>query len=250
LQKKISVETEKFLCAFFVCFVMFGNFCERKFFMFEFFDFAEFENVHELKHPIITHKLTQMRRKETSSKDFRALAEEIAMLMTYEVGKNFPTRNIEIETPLQTCKKATLDEENFVIVPILRAGLAMSGGVLKILPAARVGHIGLYRDEQTHEPVEYYSKMPPNLSEKILLVVDPMLATGGSCSDAIQMLKDKGAEKIFLMCIVAAPQGIEKILKTHPDVPIYVAAIDNGLNENAYILPGLGDAGDRIFGTL
>ena len=218
--------------------------------MFEFFNFSECENVHELKHPIITHKLTQMRRKETSSKDFRALAEEIAMLMTYEVGKNFPTRSIEIETPLETCRKEILDEENFVVVPILRAGLAMSGGVLKILPAARVGHIGLYRNETTHEPVEYYSKMPPNLSEKILLVVDPMLATGGSCADALKMLKDKGAKKIFLMCIVAAPQGIEKILKVHPDVPIYVAAIDEGLNENAYILPGLGDAGDRIFGTI
>lgn len=218
--------------------------------MFEFHSFKDFENVHELNHPIITHKLTQMRRKETSSKDFRALAEEIAMLMTYEVGKNFPTRNVEIETPLQTCYKETLDEENFVVVPILRAGLAMSGGVLKILPAARVGHIGLYRDEETHEPIEYYSKMPPNLDEKILLVVDPMLATGGSAADALTMLKDKGAKKIFLMCIVAAPQGIDKILKTHPDVPIYVAAIDDGLNENAYILPGLGDAGDRIFGTI
>ena len=191
-----------------------------------------------------------MRRKETSSKDFRALAEEIAMLMTYEVGKDFPTHSIEIETPLETCREKTLDEENFVVVPILRAGLAMSGGVLKVLPAARVGHIGLYRNEETHEPVEYYCKMPPNLSEKILLVVDPMLATGGSCADALKILKDYGAEKIFLMCIVAAPQGIEKILETHPDVPIYVAAIDSGLNSNAYILPGLGDAGDRIFGTL
>ena len=212
--------------------------------------FEDAKNVHELNHPIVTHKLTQMRRKETNSKDFRALAEEIAMLMTYEVGKNFPTQEIEIETPLMTCRKKIIDEENFVVVPILRAGLAMSGGVLKILPAARVGHIGLYRDEKTHEPVEYYSKMPPNLSEKILLVVDPMLATGGSCADAIQMLKDKGAKKIFLMCIVAAPQGIKKILEKHSDIPIYVAAIDEGLNENAYILPGLGDAGDRIFGTL
>ena len=218
--------------------------------MFAFYSFEDVENVHEINHPIITHKLTQMRRKETSSKDFRALAEEIAMLMTYEVGKNFPMHSIEIETPLETCWGKMLDEENFVVVPILRAGLAMSGGVLKVLPAARVGHIGLYRNEETHEPVEYYCKMPPNLSEKILLVVDPMLATGGSCADALKILKDYGAEKIFLMCIVAAPQGIEKILETHPDVPIYVAAIDSGLNSNAYILPGLGDAGDRIFGTL
>ncbi len=208
------------------------------------------ENVHELKHPIITHKLTQMRRKETSTKDFRALAEEIAMLMTYEVGKNFPTRQIEIETPIAKTTKAVIDEENFVVVPILRAGLAMSGGVLKILTAARVGHIGLYRNEQTHEPIEYYSKMPPNLSEKFLLVVDPMLATGGSCADALQMLKDRGAKNIILMCIVSAPQGLKKVSQSHPDVPIYTAAIDEGLNENAYIVPGLGDAGDRIFGTL
>ncbi len=212
--------------------------------------FEDNEMVHELNHPIVTHKLTQMRRKETNSKDFRALAEEIAMLMTYEVGKNFQAQEIEIETPLATCRKKILDEENFVVIPILRAGLAMSGGVLKILPAARVGHIGLYRDEKTHQPIEYYSKMPSNLSEKILLVVDPMLATGGSCSAALQMLKDKGAKKIFLMCIVSAPQGIKKILADHPDIPIYTAAIDEGLNENAYILPGLGDAGDRIFGTL
>ena len=184
--------------------------------MFEYISFEDVENVHELNHPIVTHKLTQMRRKETSSKDFRALAEEIAMLMTYEVGKDFdfPTHSIEIETPLETCREKTLDEENFVVVPILRAGLAMAGGVLKILPAARVGHIGLYRDEGTHEPVEYYYKMPPNLEEKTLLVVDPMLATGGSCADAIKMLKDRGAEKIILMCIVAAPQGIWKRILT------------------------------------
>lgn len=218
--------------------------------MFEFFDVEKYENVHALNHPIITHKLTQMRRKETSSKDFRALAEEIAMLMTYEVGKNFQTRRIEIETPLESCSEKTLDEENFVVVPILRAGLAMCEGVLKILPAARVGHIGLYRNEETHEPVEYYSKMPPNVHEKTLLVVDPMLATGGSCSDAIKILKGYGVKKIFLMCIVAAPQGITKVAETHPDVPVYVAAIDRDLNENAYILPGLGDAGDRIFGTI
>ena len=214
------------------------------------FMFEDFENVHELNHPIITHKLTQMRRKETSSKNFRALAEEIAMLMTYEVGKNFPAREVEIETPLMTCRKKILDEENFVVIPILRAGLAMSGGVLKILPGASVGHIGLYRDEKTHKPIEYYSKMPPNLGEKILLVTDPMLATGGSCSAALQMLKNKGAKKIFLMCIVSAPQGIKKVSQDHPDVSIYTAAIDEGLNEDCYILPGLGDAGDRIFGTL
>lgn len=206
--------------------------------------------VTELDNPIIAHKLAQLRNKKTSSKDFRALIEEISMLMLYEVGREFQSREIEIETPLTSCRVKVLDEKNFVIVPILRAGLAMAEGVLKILPSASVGHIGIYRDEKTFKPIEYYCKMPPNLGEKILLVTDPMLATGGSSSAALQMLKDKGAKKIIFMCIVAAPQGIEKISTDHPDIPIYAAAIDEGLNENCYILPGLGDAGDRIFNTL
>lgn len=203
-----------------------------------------------IDNPIITHKLAQLRDKRTSSGIFRNLVEEIAMLMVYEVGREFEAYEVEIETPLTSCRVKILYEENFVVVPILRAGLGMSSGVLKILPNASVGHIGLYRDEKTFQPVEYYSKMPPNLDEKILLVTDPMLATGGSAVAALQMLKDKGARKIFFMCIVAAPQGIEKISTAHPDVPIYTAAIDDGLNENCYILPGLGDAGDRIFSTL
>ena len=206
--------------------------------------------IKEIKNPIIAHKLAQLRNKETPTKIFRPLVQEIAMLMTYEVGKEFETKEVEIETPLTSCKVKVLEEENFVVVPILRAGLAMVEGVLKILNGASVGHIGLYRDEKTFQPVEYYSKMPPNLSEKILLVTDPMLATGGSASAALQMLKDKGARKIIFMCIVSAPQGIEKISADHPDIPIYTAAIDEGLNEHCYILPGLGDAGDRIFGTL
>ena len=206
--------------------------------------------IKEIKNPIIAHKLAQLRNKETPTKIFRPLVQEIAMLMTYEVGKEFETKEIEIETPLTSCKVKVLEEEKFVVVPILRAGLAMVEGVLKILNGASVGHIGLYRDEKTFQPVEYYSKMPPNLSEKILLVTDPMLATGGSASAALQMLKDKGARKIIFMCIVSAPQGIEKISADHPDIPIYTAAIDEGLNEHCYILPGLGDAGDRIFGTL
>ncbi len=206
--------------------------------------------IKEIKNPIIAHKLAQLRNKETPTKIFRPLVQEIAMLMTYEVGKEFESKEIEIETPLTSCKVKVLEEENFVVVPILRAGLAMVEGVLKILGGASVGHIGLYRDEKTFQPVEYYSKMPPNLSEKILLVTDPMLATGGSCSAALQMLKDKGAKKIIFMCIVSAPQGIEKISADHPDIPIYTASIDEGLNEHCYILPGLGDAGDRIFGTL
>lgn len=206
--------------------------------------------VTEIFNPIISHKLAQLRDKRTPTKVFRVLVEEIAMLMLYEVGKNFESEEVEIETPLRPCKVKVLAEEKFVVVPILRAGLGMTEGVLKILPSAAVGHIGLYRDEKTHLPVEYYSKMPTNLGEKILLVTDPMLATGGSASAALQMLKDKGAKKIIFLCIVAAPQGIKKISEDHPDIPIYTAAIDEGLNENCYILPGLGDAGDRIFGTL
>ena len=212
--------------------------------------FEEFENVHEIDNPIITHKLAQMRDKKTPPKIFRELVEEIAMLMTYEAGKNFPTHEVEIETPLMTCRKKVLDEENFIIVPILRAGLGMANGAAKILPNASIRHIGLYRDEKTHQPVEYYNNMPENISEKILLVTDPMLATGGSCSAALKILKDSGAKKIILICIVSAPQGIKKILADHSDVEIFTAAIDDGLNENCYILPGLGDAGDRIFNTL
>jgi len=203
-----------------------------------------------LDNPIIAHKLAQLRNKNTPPKIFRELVQEISMLMIYEVGREFKSEEVTIETPLTSCRVKILHEENFVVVPILRAGLAMAEGVLKILPDAAVGHIGLYRDEKTYKPIEYYSKMPPNLGEKILIVTDPMLATGGSSSAALQMLKDKGAQKIIFMCIVAAPQGIEKISAAHPDIPIYTAAIDEGLNEKCYIVPGLGDAGDRIFATL
>lgn len=204
----------------------------------------------ELKNPIISHKLAQLRDRNTPAKDFRTLVQEISMFMLYEIGKTFETAEIEIETPLKSCRMQILNEEQFVIVPILRAGLAMTEGILKILPGASVGHIGLYRDETTHLPVEYYSKLPPNIAEKILLVTDPMLATGGSASAALKMLKDKGATKIILMTIVSAPQGISKVSTDHPDIPIYTTAVDEGLNENCYIIPGLGDAGDRIFGTL
>ena len=206
--------------------------------------------IHEIKNPIVNHKLAQLRRKETPSKDFRSIVEEIAAMLTYEVGKNFQTQTIEIETPIKICRAEFLDEKNFVVVPILRAGLAMAGGVLKILPNASIGHVGLYRDEKTFKPVEYFFKMPPHIDEKILLVVDPMLATGGSASVALKLLKARGAKKIFFLCIVSAPQGLEKISVDHPDVEIYTASIDEGLNENCYIVPGLGDAGDRIFSTL
>ncbi len=206
--------------------------------------------IHEIKNPIINHKLTQLRRKETSPKDFRGIVEDIAALLVYEVGKNFKTQIIEVETPIRNCHAEFLDEKNFIVVPILRAGLAMANGVLKILPNASIGIVGLYRNEKTFEPVEYFFKMPPCINKKVLLVVDPMLATGGSASAALQLLKNKGAQKIFFMCIVSAPQGLEKISSDHPDVEIYTAAIDEGLNENCYIVPGLGDVGDRIFDTL
>ncbi len=206
--------------------------------------------VTEIKHPLIQHKLTLMRKKETSTKDFRELLNEIAMLMVYEVTRDFPLKEIDIETPLTPCKAKVLVEEKVVIVPILRAGLGMADGVLKMFPKASVAHIGLYRDPETLKPVEYYCKMPSDAAKRTLIVVDPMLATGGSSSAALTLLKDKGASNIILMCLVAAPKGVEVVTKEHPDIPVYVAAIDDHLNEHAYIVPGLGDAGDRIFGTF
>lgn len=206
--------------------------------------------VHEIKNPIVSHKLARLRNKNTAPKTFRELIEEIAMLLTYEVAKTFETQEITIETPIKSCKVDVLDENNYVIVPILRAGLAMANGALKILPNASIGHVGMYRDEKTFEPVEYFFKMPPHFADKTLLVVDPMLATGGSASAALQLLKNHGAKKIYFLCIVSAPQGIDKITAAHPDIPIYTASIDEGLNKNCRIVPGLGDAGDRIFATL
>ena len=206
--------------------------------------------INRIYHPILEEKLTLIRCKDTPSKIFRQTVEEIATFMMYEIAQEFPTKEIEIETPITTCKAKVLAENNFVVVPILRAGLAMVSGVLKVLPDAAVGHIGLVRDETTHKPIQYYKKMPPNFAEKKLIVVDPMLATGGSSSAALQMLKDDGAKDIIFICIVAAPEGIQKIKAAHPEISVYTAAIDERLNENAYIVPGLGDAGDRIFDTL
>lgn len=205
--------------------------------------------VTEIFNPILKDRLTQLRRKETPSKFFRQTVEEIATFMTYEIAKNFKLKEIEIETPITKCKAKILDE-SFVIVPILRAGLAMVSGALKVLPDAAVGHIGLVRDEITHKPIEYYKKMPPNFAAKKIIVVDPMLATGGSAAAAIQMLKDDGAKDIILISIISAPEGIKTVSEAHPEISIYTAAIDERLNENAYIVPGLGDAGDRIFDTL
>lgn len=211
---------------------------------------AESLNVHLIDHPLIQHKLTIMRMKETGTKDFRELLEEISMLMAYEITRDFPLREVEIETPICKCKEKMLAGKKVGVVPILRAGLGMLNGVVNMIPAARVGHVGMYRDPKTLKPVEYYCKLPGDVAERTLIVVDPMLATGGSSSAALSLLKEKGAKHIILMCLVAAPEGIRLINHDHPDVPLYVAAIDEKLNEKGYIVPGLGDAGDRIFGTL
>ena len=205
--------------------------------------------LHVIDHPLITHKLTIMRRKETGSKDFRELLNEIAMLMGYEITRDLPLEDIEIETPVSKMTAKTISGKKLAIVPILRAGLGMVDGLLSLVPVAKVGHIGLYRDPATHKPVEYYCKLPADIEERITIVVDPMLATGGSSSDALTMLKAMGIKNLKLMCLVAAPEGVRKVQEDHPDVDIYIAALDDHLNENAYIIPGLGDAGDRLFGT-
>ena len=207
-------------------------------------------NVHVIDHPLIQHKLTIMRMKETGTKDFRELLEEISMLMAYEITRDFPLKDVEIETPICKCKEKMLAGKKVGVVPILRAGLGMLNGVVNMIPAARVGHVGMYRDPKTLKPVEYYCKLPGDVAERTLIVVDPMLATGGSSSAALSLLKEKGAKHIILMCLVAAPEGVRVINHDHPDVPLNVAAIDEKLNDKGYIVPGLGDAGDRIFGTL
>lgn len=207
--------------------------------------------VNVIDHPLIQHKLTILRKKETGTKDFRNLLDEIGMLMTYEVTRNFPLKDVEIETPICKCMgKELADTRKLCVVPILRAGIGLQNGVVNMIPTAKIGHIGLYRDPETLKPVEYYCKMPADIDQRTMLVVDPMLATGGSSAAALTMLKEKGAKKLILMCLVAAPEGVKVLNEEHPDVPIYVAALDEKLNEHGYIVPGLGDAGDRIFGTL
>ena len=207
------------------------------------------EKFHVMNHPLITHKLTIMRQKDTGSKDFRELLNEIAMLMGYEITRNLPLEEIEIETPITKMKTGIIGGKKLAIVPILRAGLGMVEGILSLVPVAKVGHIGLYRDPETHLPVEYYCKLPADIEDRIVIVCDPMLATGGSAADAITMLKARGCRNIRLMCLVAAPEGVQKVRSVHNDVDIYAAALDDHLNENCYIVPGLGDAGDRLFGT-
>ena len=198
---------------------------------------------------MIQHKLGIMRRKETGSKDFRQLLNEISLLMGYEVTRDIPLEDVEIETPITKMTAKVVPGRKLAIVPILRAGLGMVDGLLELIPVAKVGHIGLYRNEETHKPVVYYCKLPGDIQQRMVIVTDPMLATGGSACDAVDMLKERGCTRIRLMCLVGAPEGIAAVQAAHPDVDIYLAAIDDHLNEDAYIVPGLGDAGDRIFGT-
>lgn len=204
--------------------------------------------LHIVNHPLVQHKLTLMRKKETSTHDFRELLKEIGMLMGYELTRDFPLEDVEIETPITKMIAKDIAGRKVVVVPILRAGLGMVDGLLTIIPSARVGHIGMYRDENTHEPVFYYYRMPGG-KDRTVILTDPMLATGGSACDAVRRLKADGYKNIRMMCLVAAPEGVKRLQSEHPEVEIYTAALDNCLNENAYIVPGLGDAGDRIFGT-
>ena len=206
--------------------------------------------VHVMDHPLIQHKLTYLRKKEIGSKEFRELVSEIAMLMCYEATRDLPLEEVEIETPMGPAVTKIISGRKLAIVPILRAGLGMVEGVLTLVPAAKVGHIGLYRDHQTLQPVEYYHKLPQDIESREVIVLDPMLATGGSAVDAIDIIKRSHPKSIKFMCIIAAPEGVEALTKAHPDVQVYCAAVDERLNEIGYIVPGLGDAGDRIFGTL
>ena len=208
-----------------------------------------YDNVVIFDHPLIRHKIAILRDEKTSMKEFRELVEEITTLMTYESLKSVPTTEIEVKTPLEVCKQSVVVDNSIVIVPILRAGLGMVNGVHVLFPSAKVGHIGMYRNEETLQPETYYCKLPVGIENKLVLIVDPMLATGGSACDAIQLLKQKGCKNIKFMAIIGAPEGVSKVAEAHPDVDIYVSTLDRCLNEHGYILPGLGDAGDRLFGT-
>ena len=207
-------------------------------------------NVMIMEHPLIKYKITLLRDKNTRTMEFRNLIEEITMLEAYEAFRNLPLKNVEVETPIEKCISPMIDGKKMVIIPILRAGMGMVNGVHAMVPAAKVGHIGLARNEVTHEPESYYCKLPSDISERLAIVLDPMLATGGSAVAAVNYIKEAGGTHIKFMCIIAAPEGLEKLAKAHPDIEIYVGNLDRGLNENAYICPGLGDAGDRIYGTL
>ncbi|HEV2149883.1 MAG TPA: uracil phosphoribosyltransferase [Longimicrobiaceae bacterium] len=210
---------------------------------------SDFPNLTVIDHPLVQHKLTVLRRKDTSKKKFKELVDEIAMLMAYEVTRDLPLTPVEVETPLETTTQMRLSGKKLTLVPILRAGLGMVDGVLRLMPSVRVGHIGLYRDHDTLQPVDYYFKIPPEPEARDFILLDPMLATGGSASAAVASLKRSGATRVRFMCLVAAPEGVERMLRDHPEVQVYAAGLDRGLNDVGYILPGLGDAGDRLFGT-
>lgn len=207
------------------------------------------ENVTYIDHPLVQHKISMLRKKTTGTNEFRTLVEEIATLMGYEALRDLPLEDVEVETPIETCMTPMLAGKKLAIVPILRAGLGMVNGVLSLVPSAKIGHIGLYRDEETHEPHEYFCKLPNPIEQRTIVVTDPMLATGGSAVAAIDFIKQHGGKHIKFMCIIAAPEGVKRLHEAHPDVQIYIGHLDRELNENAYICPGLGDAGDRIFGT-
>ena len=207
-------------------------------------------SVSYMTHPLIKHKITLIRKETTGTNEFRKIIEEIAMLMGYEALADLPTTDVEVKTPIETTIQPVIDGKKLAVVPILRAGLGMVNGILALTPSAKVGHIGLYRDPETHQPHEYYCKLPDSIGERQIVVVDPMLATGGSAIDAVTMIKQHGGKKIKFMSIIAAPEGVSALMKAHPDIQLYVGNLDRELNENAYICPGLGDAGDRIFGTI
>ncbi|MBS6667937.1 MAG: uracil phosphoribosyltransferase [Lachnospira sp.] len=207
------------------------------------------ENVTIFEHPLIQHKISILRDKRTGTNEFRQLVDEIAMLEGFVALSDLPVEDVEVETPIETCMTPMIAGRKLAVVPILRAGLGMVSGILALVPSAKVGHIGMYRDEETHEPQEYYCKLPDPIAERTIVVCDPMLATGGSAIDAINQIKKHGGKNIKFMCIIAAPEGLERLHREHPDIQIYVGSLDRQLNENAYICPGLGDAGDRIFGT-
>lgn len=207
------------------------------------------EKIHIMTHPLIQHKVSLLRDKNTGSKEFREMIGEISMLMCYEATRDMPLKEVEIETPIAIARTKVISGKKLALVPILRAGLGMMEGILKLIPTAKVGHIGLYRDPETLNPVEYYCKMPSDIEERDVIVLDPMLATGGSASSALQFVKNYGAKTVKLMCIIASPEGMKKVEEDHPDVEVYCAALDQKLNEQGYIVPGLGDAGDRLFGT-
>lgn len=211
--------------------------------------YKNYENVTILEHPLIKHKISMLRDKNTGTNEFRTIIEEIAMLMGYEALRDLPTEDVEIETPIEKCTTPMIAGRKLAVVPILRAGLGMVGGILALTPSAKVGHIGLCRNEETHEPEEYYCKLPTPIEERVIVVTDPMLATGGSAVAAVNFIKQHGGKKIKFMSIIAAPEGIDRLMTAHPDIQLYVGQLDRCLNENAYICPGLGDAGDRIFGT-